>query len=386
MTETGVPAEEAPVSPSCYRHPDRETGVRCTRCERYICPDCMTEAAVGFQCPECVKAGRKSVREARTVFGGRVAQDAGQITRVLIGLNVAVFVLALLTAGGAGGFGGQVTPLHVRFADIPLTACPGGISGCTPGELIGVATGQYYRLLTSMFLHFGPFHLLMNMYALLMVGQQVERALGRWRFIALYGLAGLSGNLLSYWFGGNSFSAGASGAVFGLFGAYFVIQKRLRLDTSQMAMLIGINVAIGFVITGIDWRAHLGGLAAGAAATALFAFVGGRGSRRDALHAAGAGAILVALVLGIAVRTAQLRDRYQLDGTAQPRPAQPVKLASPSTGVAGGAAVAPVAGVTVATAVRSGSGPGVVVGRADREGEGDGVGAGAPTTVMVTGS
>ena len=324
MTEPGAPAEQSSVGPTCYRHADRGTGVRCTRCDRYICPECMTEASVGFQCPDCVKAGAKSVRHARTIAGGRVTGDPGQLTRVLIGLNVAVFLLAIATAGGADLFGSRITPLHERFADVGVVACGDRTAGCRPGELIGVATGEYYRLITSMFLHFGPFHLLLNMYALLMVGEQVERALGKWRFVALYLLAGLGGNALSYTFGStNTFSAGASGAVFGLFGAYFVIQKRLRHDSSQMARLILINVVIGFVFRGyIDWRAHLGGLAAGAALVALFAYVGGRGRRRDVVHTAGAVALLAVLLIVIGSRTASLRERFDLDGSGQPRLAQ----------------------------------------------------------------
>lgn len=278
----------------------------------------MNDAAVGFQCPECVKEGRKTVRQARTVFGGRVTTDPGKATRILIGLNVGVFVLTFLTGGG-NVFGGGVTPLHIRFADLPLGICVPGFDGCTVGETIGVAAGEYYRLLTSMFLHYGPFHLIMNMYALLMVGDAVERALGRWRYATLYLLAGLGGSAASYSFTGlQTFPAGASGAVFGLFGAYFVIAKRLRLDTSQVVTVIALNVLIGF-LPGIDWRAHMGGLAAGAALTALFAYVGGRARSRDILHVAGAAALLVVIAVVVSVRTAELQDlRNRLEGVAQP--------------------------------------------------------------------
>jgi membrane associated rhomboid family serine protease len=314
LTETGAPEEKAPVTPECYRHAGRETRIRCTRCDRPICPDCMNDAAVGFQCPECVKEGQKTVRQARTVFGGRISTDPGQVTRVLIGLNVGVFALTLFGGGGGDVLGGGLTPLHVRFANLAVGSCVEGMSGCTTGQSIGVAGGEYYRLVTSMFLHYGAFHLLMNMYALLMVGDAVERALGRWRYVTLYLIAGLGGSAASYAFGPNNFSAGASGAVFGLFGAYFVIQKRLRLDTSQMATLIGLNIIIGFLLRGyIDWRAHIGGLVAGAALTALFAYVGRRGRERDILHAAGAAVVLAIIAVVVVLRTAQLRDRFGLD-------------------------------------------------------------------------
>jgi membrane associated rhomboid family serine protease len=291
----------------------------------------MNDASVGFQCPECVREGRKTVRQSRTVFGGRVSQDPGQATRVLVGLNVGVFVLAALMGGG-NVLAAQLTELHVRFADLPLGRCVEGLAGCTPGEPIGVATGEYYRLLTSMFLHHGLLHLMFNMYALMMVGQAVERALGRWRFVTLYLIAGLAGSAASYAFSPGGFSAGASGAVFGLFGAYFVIQKRLRVDTSQIATLIGINVVIGFVISGIDWRAHIGGLAAGAAMTALFAFVGGRGRTRETVHASGAAAVLLVVVVVVALRTAQLRDRFNLNQSAEPIRAPASAMRAPGQG------------------------------------------------------
>lgn len=320
MTETGAPEEQAPVTPVCYRHADRETRIRCTRCDRPICPDCMNDASVGFQCPDCVKEGQKSVRQARTVVGGRISTDPGQVTRILVGLNVGLFALTLFGGGrnAFSTFGDGLTPLHVRFADLPLGVCSPGMAGCSTDEWMGIATGEYYRLLTSMFLHYGPFHLLMNMYALLWLGDAVERALGRWRYIALYMAAGLGGSAASYAFNNvQSFPAGASGAVFGLFGAYFVIAKRLRLDTSQMATVIGINVIFNVVAREyIDWRAHLGGVVVGAAMTALFAYVGGRGTRRDAVHAAGVVCVLALVTAAVLVRTVQLRERYQLDAEA----------------------------------------------------------------------
>lgn len=270
---------------TCYRHPDRETGVRCTRCDRPICPECMTAASVGFQCPECLREGRKSVRQARTIAGAPVTADS-PVTRVLLAVNVGIFVLVFL------GIGGDILG---RFGMSP------------PGIAIN---GDYYRLITAAFLHQQFFHIGFNMYALLMLGDQVERVLGRWRYIALYLTAALSGSAASYFFGQpNVLSIGASGAIFGLFGALFVIQRRLRADTGSIMVVLLLNLFIGFVVPGIDWRAHLGGLVAGAAITAGYLYVG-RGSSRTPIHVAVVAVVLAATVAVVGLRTQQLRDLF----------------------------------------------------------------------------
>lgn len=280
---------------TCYRHSDRETGVRCTRCDRPICPDCMTAAAVGFQCPECLREGRKTVRQARTIAGAPVTADS-PVTRLLLGLNVGIFLLVFLGAGGQG-----VNSLVNRFVMDPIAIA---------------RDGESYRLLTATFLHADMLHIGFNMYALLMLGDQVERVLGRWRYIALYFVAGLGGSVASYFFG-TSASLGASGAIFGLFGALFVIQRRLRADTSQILVVLLLNLFIAVAIPRIDWRAHVGGLITGAIVTAGYVYLG-RGRNRAPLHAAVVAVVAVVIVAAFAVRTADLRDQLRrFEGRAQ---------------------------------------------------------------------
>jgi membrane associated rhomboid family serine protease len=291
VTETDTENGEAP--PTCYRHTDRETYVRCTRCDRPICPDCMNEAAVGFQCPDCVKEGNKSIRQARTVFGGRVGADA-QVTKVLLGICVVAFVAQLASGSFTDDY--AMTPVFVA------------------------GDGEYYRMLTSAFLHvtYFPLHIVFNGYALLAFGSQVERLLGGARYLALYLVSAIGGSLLTLYLLDPvtvtaegvrlGSSVGASGAVFGLFGAFFVLARKLRADTSQILLMIGINLAIGFSAGGLinNW-AHIGGLVTGAAVAYVFAHVP-RGPRQAALQVAGVAAVVVVLVVATAVRVQQMRQ------------------------------------------------------------------------------
>ena len=275
---------ETDTAPTCYRHSDRETYVRCTRCDRPICPDCMNDAAVGFQCPDCVREGNKSVRQARTVFGGRVGEDA-KITKVLIGLNVIAFVGQLVSDAFTVDY--AMSGIRVAFSD------------------------EYYRMLTSAFLHDPSFllHIGFNMYALLAFGSQVERLLGGARYLVLYLVSAFGASvatllLLSPYRG----SLGASGAVFGLFGAYFVMARKLRADTSQILMLIGINVVIGLAAGGyINNYAHLGGLATGGAVA--FAYTRApRGKNQALLQYGGAALIVVLLVVASVAGARSIRQ------------------------------------------------------------------------------
>lgn len=274
----------------------------------------MHDAAVGFQCPECVREGRASTRRSLTPFGAAVPRAAGAtsaalVTYVLIALNVAFFLAT--AAGGAGlGFGGRSGPLFDRLA---LSAGPVG-SFSSAGELqsvsAGVAGGAYYRLLTACFLHFGLFHLLANMYGLLLLGTALEPLFGRWRFLTVYLLSGLGGSVATYLFASNSFSAGASGAVFGLFAAYFLAARRVGADTRGILIMVGINLAITFGVPQISKTGHLGGLAVGllAAAVVVYAPAGPGGSRRRAtLQVVGLAVVAVLLVVATAARTAALR-------------------------------------------------------------------------------
>lgn len=249
----------------------------------------MIPASVGFQCPECVREGNKGVREARTVFGGSVSGDPGVVSKILIAITVVAFVAQQAVNG-----------FTARFYDIGLAVDPASF------ETVGVADGEVYRLLTSAFLHGGILHLLLNMYALYMFGPPIEAALGRLRFIALYLVSALGGSALSYAFAApNQPSLGASGAVFGLLGAFLVVSRKQRRDTSAVLVLLAINLGYGFLVPRVDWRAHVGGLIAGG--LIALALVYAPRDRRTLVQVAGTVAVLAGAVALVVWRTAELR-------------------------------------------------------------------------------
>jgi membrane associated rhomboid family serine protease len=252
----------------------------------------MRPASVGFQCPECVAAGARTTREARTAFGGRLQGDTSAVSIGFVVANVAVFALGLLL--------GQDT-LRLSFGNItgPALLERGG-------ELAGVATGEYYRLLTAAFLHAGVLHLLLNMFALASLGPQLESALGRLRFATLYLLSALGGSVTAFLLAPElSLSVGASGAIFGLFGAYYVVVRRLGGPTGSILALLAINLVITFAVPFIDWRAHLGGLVTGVLVSVALAYAP-QGQRRGAVQATACLAVAVALVALVLLRRASL--------------------------------------------------------------------------------
>jgi membrane associated rhomboid family serine protease len=287
MASTDPPEPAASVVPTCYRHPDRETYVRCTRCNRPICPDCMRNAAVGFQCPECVAEGARTQRSARTIFGGAVPTRGAVVTMTLIALSVVAFVIDLVVPG---------QPREWWMVGLQLD---------DSGDLAGLAQGEWWRLITASFLHGGILHLLFNMYALYLFGPSLEAAFGHVRFAVLYFLSALGGSAVSYLFANPvQPSLGASGAVFGILGATLVVSRRLRYDVRAVTVLIAINLVLGFVIEGIDWRAHVGGLLTGMAVAYAFAYAP---RERRTLIAIGASVVVFLVVIGLVVlRTAQL--------------------------------------------------------------------------------
>jgi membrane associated rhomboid family serine protease len=264
---------------TCYRHPDRVTGASCTRCGRPICPDCMVQAAVGHHCPTCVRDGQSVVRQPRwrPTGSGRVTP----VVSVLIALNVVAF---LLTGGG--------TSIQ-RFSEWGNR----------------VAAGQYYRLITAAFLHASVLHIVFNMAALLIFGPAVEAAIGRVRFASMYLLAALGGSVCSYLFGSPFVQAvGASGAIFGVLGAYFAIARARRAETSGIAILIVINLVISFADPVIDWRAHVGGLVTGLVLGGVFAFAERRPlATRVFVEVLSCAAVLVLAIGLVHLRTDQLR-------------------------------------------------------------------------------
>jgi membrane associated rhomboid family serine protease len=270
----------------------------------------MNSAAVGHQCPECVAEGRRGMRTQRTIFGGTLLGTRAYVTKTLIGINVAVQLIAIGASGGHGLFGGnglfglisQENSVTDNFGEIGYAPLPGGVK--VP---YGVSAGEYYRLFTSQFVHFGLIHLTLNMVALWFVGRALEAALGPLRFAVLYLVAGFGGGVAVYLFQPQVLAAGASGAIFGVFGALFVVVRRVRGDLSQIAPLIAINLFIGFAVPGISWIDHVGGLVTGAAIAFVFAYVPPKW-RNQASVATVVGLVLV-LSLAVLVQTAAIRSQ-----------------------------------------------------------------------------
>lgn len=286
--------KDAQALPTCYRHPDRETGVRCTRCERPICPECMISASVGFQCPECVRGGSgtghaPTASQPRTLAGGTVTADPRLLTKVLIGINLAVFLVKM-------SVGDRFTDRFdfIGHAYVPLL-----------GSVQGVADGQWYRLLTAMFLHGSYVHILFNMLSLWWIGGPLEAALGRARYLALYFVSGLAGSALTYLLAApNHPSLGASGAIFGLFGATAVLMRRLNYDMRPVIALLVINLIFTFEWPNIAWQAHIGGLVGGVVVG--YAMVHAPRERRALIQYGVCAVVLAAVVVTTLVRTAQL--------------------------------------------------------------------------------
>jgi membrane associated rhomboid family serine protease len=275
-----TPPAQLPDRVACYRHADRLTGARCTRCGRPICPDCMLEAPVGHQCPNCVREGG---REAAPVRWNPARRPGGftPVVKALVVVNVVVF---LLTASN-----------RVWQADFDLFP-------------LAVASGQPYRLLTAAFLHANIPHILFNMVALVLLGPPVEEALGRRRFLALYLLSALGGAVCSYFLGPVALpSVGASGAIFGLFGAWFSIARAQRSETSGIVVLIAIQLVYSFVDKTVDWRAHVGGLVTGIVVGGIFALAARRPpAQRRAIEIGISLVTLATLLLLARVRTNQI--------------------------------------------------------------------------------
>ncbi len=278
MTQGPYGAPQPGATPRCKNHPDRVTYVGCQRCGQPICPECSISAAVGMQCSDCVKGGQKQVRSARTVTGAKLAHGRPVVTISLIGACVVAFALQLVL--GWDGF-------TAKFAFAPA-----------------FAESQPWRFLTGALLHSPSriFHIAFNMYALWIVGSQLEFLLGRWRFIVLYVLSALGGNVMVLllssptdpsWF---TATIGASGAVFGLFGALLPVLKRLGGESKSILIIIGLNAVIGFVIPNISWEGHLGGLITGA----LLAWLYVKAPREKATMYAIVGSCSMFLILVVA--------------------------------------------------------------------------------------
>lgn len=242
----------------------------------------MRSAAVGHQCVDCVAASAQSVPQARTAAGGVLRRGRPLVSYALIAVNVLMYVL-------------QMTSRDLQ-RELVLWAP-------------GVAGGEYYRLITSAFMHYGIMHLLFNMWALYVIGPPLEAWLGRLRFGALYGLSALGGSVLVYLLAPiGAATAGASGAIFGLFGATFVVAKRLNLDMKWLVAIIAANLILTFTVPTISWQGHIGGLVIGALVAAVFAYA--PREQRNLIQGGACAVLLVVFGVLIYWRTAELIAQY----------------------------------------------------------------------------
>ncbi len=284
--------------PVCYRHPGRPTYVSCVRCGKPACPDCLRPAAVGHQCVDCIKSGNRGVRQATGRFGGALTADA-RVTRALLVINVLLFIIEL--AHSQLGYDWAMIGAFPRHAPV-----------------FGVAAGQWYRLITSAFLpppgvgYLGFLDIAFNMWALFVVGPAVERALGHARFLSVYLIGAVGGSMLVYYLVPYELAAGASGAIFGLFGAWFVLARRLQADVRPVVLLIVLNLVLSFSVAQIAWQAHVGGLIAGGLLTAAYAYAPRK--NRTAIQVAATLAMIAIFVVAVLIRNHELLGTYGFYG------------------------------------------------------------------------
>jgi membrane associated rhomboid family serine protease len=282
-TPSTPPGAADQTVPTCPRHPDRVSYVRCQRCGRPACPECSVQASVGVQCVDCVREAQRTAPVHRTALGAPLRTGRPVVTYTIIALCLISYVLQLSVDGWTG-----------RLAFSPFT-----------GEL------EPWRFVTAAFLHSTQiFHMALNMYALWIVGPYLENLLGRARFISLYLLSAVGGHvavvlladpLSASWFTG---TVGASGAVFGLFGAIFVVMRRMGQEARGMLVIIGLNLVVGFVVPNISWQGHLGGLVTGAVLGAAYAFA--PRERRTLVSIVATVAVAVLLVGAVLLRYSQV--------------------------------------------------------------------------------
>lgn len=273
------PEFEAPRSQTCYRHPDRETGIRCQRCNRPVCGDCMRPASVGFQCPACVGHGRATTRSPRTAFGAPLSTSSGPMTKIVLGILVGLFLINLIGRG-------------LVTQQLALSS-------------LLVADGQYWRLLTYGFTVSGFLNLLLIGLVIWFAGRPLEGQLGGWRFLLLYLLSGFGGATLLYAVGSGMVASfgGAIAAVLGLLAANGVVKHRrgedIRPDIGLLALLVILNLVLGWGHT--TWVSLIGGAVAGALTG--IALVYAPRQRRTGVQIAGMVAVGVLCIIIVAGKT-----------------------------------------------------------------------------------
>ena len=274
--------------PGCFRHADRPTGLRCSRCDRPACPECLRDASVGYQCVECVAAGARTQRpfRQRTIAGAELVEKP-IVVPALIVLNVLIYAFTAYQAHSIGDV--TRSALFQQWQEWPY----------------GVAAGGWWRLITAGFLHVTPVHIVLNMLSLWWIGKDLERILGRVRFTAVYLVSLFGGGVSVLCFADPQVPvAGASGAVFGLLGGVLVVVLKLKLNPGSVIATIAINLVLSVAIPGISLLGHLGGLVVGALVTAAILYAPQPNRNR---WQAGAIAVSVLALIGLVfLRDAQL--------------------------------------------------------------------------------
>ena len=294
MAEDHLPSPPAPTIEVCYRHPDVQTRVHCTRCDRPICPDCMIPAPVGHQCPECVEQARRDFRSGP----GRALRGGVSATKALLVAIAIPFVIEVVVGGPQALF----SPSGLLLFDLGAM------------QPIAVADGQFWRLFTAMFLHAGLLHVALNAYFFWLFGRMVEASFGRTWMVLIYVVAGFLASVASYAFGPvTTLAVGASGAISGVFGAFIAYNYRRREHAMNAANLrlaltvIVLNAVIAIGYSSIDWRAHVGGLVAGFALGYL-ADSSGPARQRAVVRFAGVATLVVIGIALVLWRTAEIRS------------------------------------------------------------------------------
>ena len=247
----------------CYRHPERETYVSCSECGRGICPDCMTFGPVGIRCPDHASTtGRAAApKQAARRAAATVSRRGPIVTQALIGINVGIYLLQLLMGAGLSARAGWIYEHGVLVSSAIDSS----------GQVVGVAQGDWWRLVTAMFLHYGPLHLGMNMLVLWFIGPPLEDYFGHGRYALVYLVSGLAGSAGALIWSPNALTVGASGAIWGIMGAALVLEARRTYVFGGQAMgLVVLNLAFTFLIPGISIGGHIGGLIGGALCALAF--------------------------------------------------------------------------------------------------------------------
>ncbi len=273
----------------CYRHPERETYVSCSECGRGICPDCMTFGPVGIRCPDHASTGGSApaARRAARRATGSFSLSGPFVTFTLIGINVGVYLLQLLMGAGINANTGWIYEHGVLISSALDSS----------GQVVGVAEGEWWRLVTAAFLHYGPLHLGMNMLVLWILGPALEEYLGHGRFALLYLVSGLAGSAGALLWSPNVATVGASGAIWGIMGAALILEwRKIYVFGGQAMGLVVFNLVITFILPGISIGGHVGGLVGGAAAALAFLYLR-RQPALATLSVAAVGVVSVALAL-----------------------------------------------------------------------------------------